>query len=109
MPDVVIGAIALVIVIVLAVWWLRIYNGRVSRAHVRHVTPWKLQERTETDLDGRRVLAVYCVHPGDEDLLVGSALWGSTDFDTALEEVRVEGQMKLDVLNRPLRNRGLDR
>jgi hypothetical protein len=105
MPDVVIGSIVLVIVIVVAALCLRIYNGRITQAHDRHVILWKLQERTETDLDGRRVLAVYCVHPGDEDLPVGSARWGSADFDTTLEEVRVEGQMKLDVLNRPLLSR----
>ncbi len=105
MADVVVGAIVFLGVTLLLLVTIRAYNRRFAPPLGYNLVPWQLEERTEDDPRTEKpVLAVYCVHPGDDDLRVGAAEWGASDFDNQIEEARVEGQLKLQALNRPLRD-----
>jgi hypothetical protein len=75
---------------------VRAYNRRLATSLTDPAdSPWTLDEHSDGEL-----VVVVCRHPGDEDLLVGSVPWAARDFDEQIAGVRLEGELRLEALNR---------
>lgn len=94
-------ALALVIIVVVfgvAIWLLiQAIRGMLRRHHL-DTAKWELDERSDGEL-----LSLYVHRDGDQDLLVGAVPFGAQDFSDRLIDLRVNGEEKVEWLNRKSR------
>jgi hypothetical protein len=101
MTDLVLAALILLIILLMV-------GGVMLAEYIHRPKPppkhpnarWTLEERPRaTNMNGPTAWAIYAVHPDEEPQLIDAVYWNDPDFESKVEEVRCQADMRVAALN----------
>lgn len=96
------AAIAFVLILVCSVIYFG-FQFRNRQLQEKASQLWMLEEHP----DGSGNMVVYAVHPGDPSQIVGKVSWVDPDYESKIEEVRCQGDIRIAAQNSRLQlNKG---